>query len=205
MVDNNMYMLYYIHIIMTTTTVNTLLYSREGFQFNKIQENQYCLSFQIENPCIILEKIVDMHLIELLYKLNEDLYEFTNIVKIDENSAIITTLMKNLFEDLGLPQRYSHVKVNRTRTSDDIITFTCETIPHIKSDLHATIPEHAELVLIQTMQCDCIIIGTHHMEVDCTLTLDRSMKFVEMVEKIMGLIMFKIFKRLKQFIDNVSI
>lgn len=190
------------------TTGNTLLYSREGFQFNKIQdkekENQYCLSFQIDNPYIILEKIVDIHLIELLYKLNEDLYEFTNIVKIDENSAIITTLMKNLFEDLGLPQRYSHVKVNRTRKRNDMITFTCETIPHIKRDLLA-IPEHAELVLIQTMQCDCIIIAAHHMKVNCTLTLEHSMQFPEMVEKIIGLIMFKIFKRLKQFINNISI
>ena len=88
-----------------------ILYSKEGFEFLKVFKNKYSLKFSIENPNIILHKIIDFSLIKLMYDLNADIYEKINLEKINDNEAIMTILMKHLFEDLGLPQKFSHINI----------------------------------------------------------------------------------------------
>jgi len=85
----------------------TELYSKEGFVFTKNEKNNYSLSFGMENNNIILSKIIDFNLVKLIYDLNNDIYEKVNLKIINDNEATINLLMRHLFEDLGLPQRFS--------------------------------------------------------------------------------------------------
>ena len=53
----------------------TELYSKEGFRFVKNENNNYNLSFEMENNHIILSKIIDFNLVKLIYDLNVDIFK----------------------------------------------------------------------------------------------------------------------------------
>jgi hypothetical protein len=178
-----------------------VLYSKEGLEFKKIKNNNYNLIFDMENYNIILAKIIDFSLLKLIYELNGDIYEKTDIKKINENEAILTLLMKNLFEDLGLPQRFTYVHIKKN-IEEHKISFVSESI---RSERPQGIPIDSKLMPIKTSICDCFIINPHKIKFCCDITFDDEMNIPQFAEKIVGLILFKIFKRVKQFIENVRL
>jgi hypothetical protein len=179
-------------------TESTVLYSKEGFNFVKNSKNNYSLSFQMENNNIILSKVIDFNLVKLIYDLNNDIYEKVNIEVINENEAIANLLMKHLFEELGLPQRYSYLHMKKM-VGENNIKFVSQTI---KSHRPEGMPVDAELMPIQSMICDCDIITPHKIKFTCSVLFEPIMNVPPVAEKLVGLILYKIFKRVKQFIEN---
>ena len=76
---------------------SNVLFSKQGFEFIKNKEKSYTLYFDIENNNIILPKIIDFHLVKLIYDLSQEIYEKIDLKIINNNEAIITLLLKNLF------------------------------------------------------------------------------------------------------------
>lgn len=181
--------------------IKKTIYSKENMEFNKIKDNNYTLEFNMENHNIIMSKIIDLNLLKLIYDLNGDIYENANITIINENEAIFNLLMKNLFEELGLPQRFSYVHVKK-EISENKISFISQSI---KSKRPIGMPKDAKLLPIKIMLCECIIINSHKVNFCCNIIFEDDMSVSHVAEKMVGLILFKIFKRLKQFIDNVRI
>jgi hypothetical protein len=180
---------------------NINLYSKEGLEFIKIKDNNYKLSFSMENNKIILSKIIDFNLIKLVYDLNVDIYENVDIKIINENEAVLNLLIKNLFEEIGLPQHFSYVHIKK-QISENKISFTSQTI---KGDRPDGIPKDAKLFPIKIMLCECLVINPHKVNFFFNIIFDDDTNIPEIAEKIIGIIIFKIFKRLKQFIDNTII
>lgn len=180
---------------------NINLYSKEGLEFIKIKDNNYKLSFSIENNKIILSKIIDFNLLKLIYELNSDIYEKSDLFIINENEATLNLLIKNLFEDIGLPQRFSYIHIKK-KISENTISFTSQSI---RADRPEGMPKDVKLLPIQNMDCNCIINDPHKINFFCNIIFDDDIFIPPVAEKIVGLILFKIFKRLKQFIDNVII
>lgn len=179
----------------------TELYSKEGFVFKKNEKNNYSLSFEMENNHMILSKIVDFNLVKLIYDLNNDIYEKVNLKIINDNEATINLLMKHLFEDLGLPQRFSYIHMKKI-TRENNIVFESQTI---KSDRPEGMPVDAELMPIKTMKCNCDIITQHKIRFTFNVLFEDKMSVPPVAEKLVGLILYKIFNRVKQFIENVRI
>ena len=176
-----------------------ILYSKDGFKFVKLLKYKYSLNFSIENPNIILHKIIDFNLIKLIYDLNPDIYEKINLQQIDENEAIMSVLMKRLFEDLGLPQRFSYVKIKKY-TDKNKITFISESI---KTSRPHGMPLDSEQLPLQTMTCNCDIITPHKILFTLDILFNPNMITQSFAEKMMGLITFKMFNKVKQFIENI--
>ena len=109
--------------------------------------------------------------------------------------------MKHLFEDLGLPQRFSYVHVKKTFDSNSI-SFELQTI---KSNRPEGMPSDAELMPMKNMNCNCDIITQHKIRFTFNVLFENHMLLPPVVEKIVGLILYKIFNRVKQFIENVRI
>ena len=177
----------------------TELYSKEGFVFTKNEKNSYSLSFEMENKDMILSKIVDFNLVKLIYDLNNDIYEKVNLKIINENEATINLLMKHLFEDLGLPQRFSYVHVKKIYY-ENRITFESQTI---NSERPEGMPTDAELMPIRKMVSNCDIITPHKIRFTFIILFENHMIVPPVAEKLVGLILYKIFNRVKQFIENV--
>jgi len=176
-----------------------ILYSKEGFIFKKNEKNNYNLSFKMENDHIIIPKIIDFNLVKLIYDLNNDIYEKVNLHVINETEAILNLLMMNLFEDLGLPQRFSYVHIKKY-TEKNNIKFVSQTI---KGERPEGMPIDAELMSIQNMICNCNIITNHKIDFSFEIIFENTTIIPTVAEKMVGLILFKIFKRVKQFIENV--
>jgi hypothetical protein len=182
-------------------TDSNVLYSKEGFIFTKNEKNNYSLSFSMQNNSIVLSKIIDFNLIKLIYELNPDVYEKINMNIIDENKAIANLLLKHLFKDLGLPQRFSYVRINKI-VEENSIKFISQTI---KPEIPEGMPPDSELMPIKNMICHCEIITPHHIRFTCNVQFENSMIVPPVAEKLVGLILYKIFNRVKQFIENVRI
>ena len=182
-------------------TEPNILYSKEGFIFTKNVKNNYSITFQIENNNIILSKIIDFNLIKLIYDLNNDIYEKCKLQIINENEAIINLLMKHLFEELGLPQRFSYLHIKRI-VSENNITFMSESI---KSERPPDMPPDAELMNIKNMIINCDNITPHKINFTCNIFFENTMVVPAISEKLVGLILYKIFNRVKQFIENIRV
>jgi len=176
-----------------------ILYSKECFIFKKNDKNNYSLFFDMENINIFLSKIIDFNLVKLIYDLNSDIYEKVNIQIINENEAIVNLLMKHLFQDLGLPQRFYYLHIKRC-IKENTITFVSESI---KSERPPDMPDNAELMDISNSLIKCNIITPHNINFECNILFDKSIIIPAVAEKLIGLILYKIFNRVKQFIENI--
>ena len=176
-----------------------ILYAKEGFQFIKNDKNNYSIHFEMENNHIMMAKIIDFSLVKLIYDLNGDIYEKINIEKVSDNEVIMIMLIKNLFEDLGLPQRFSYVRMKKC-IDPTKITFHSQSI---LDERPKGIPDAAELLPIKYLNCECDIITQHKISFICNIVFENYLDVQSFAEKAVGLILFKIFKRLKQFIENV--
>lgn len=176
-----------------------ILYSKEGFTFVKQSKNKYALSFSMENNLIDLSKIIDFHLIKLIYDLNGDIYEKVSLQIINDNEAVMNLLMKHLFEDLGLPQRFSYVHITKhVDTDNHKISFISKSI---YADRPPDMPEDSEQLPIQQVICDCNIVTPHQMKFSFHVAFEDKMNIPPFAEKMVGLILFKIFNRVKQFVE----
>jgi len=178
-----------------------ILYSKEGFNFVKLNKNNYCLQFQMENQSIHLSDIIDFHLVKLIYDLNGDIYEKVQLTKIDDHQAVMCMLMKHLFEDLGLPQRFSYIHMIK-QVEPHKITFHSQSIYNERPE---GMPENSEQMPIKNMTCECTIINPNKMGFVCNIMFEDYMFVPQFAEKMIGLILFKIFNRVKQFIENMRI
>ena len=177
------------------------LFDKDGFKFSCIKKNHYSLTFTMENNKIVLSKIIDFNLIKLIYDLNPDVYEKVNIETLNNDEVILTLLMKHFFEDLGLPQRYSFIHMKKV-DEECKINFIAQSI---KSHKPEGMPEDAELMALQNMIAICDIITPHKVSFSFNVIFDGEMNFPPFAEKMVGMILHKIFKRVKQFIENVRL
>jgi len=179
----------------------TILFDKDEFKFSRICKNHYKQTFSIENKNINVSKIIDFTLIKLMYDLNKDVYEKSNIEKINDNEVNVTLLMKHYFEDIGLPQRFSFVNMKKIIEEKKIIFYS----QSIKSVRPPDMPEGSLPISIKNMICVCDIISPHNIDFSLNIYFDDSMIVPSFIEKIIGMISNKIFKRVKQFIENVRL
>ena len=179
----------------------TILFNKEGFIFSRIKKNHYKLEFTMENNNINIPKIIDFNLVKLIYDLNPDVYEKTDIKIINKYEAVFTALLKHFGEDLGLPQNYSFLNMKLINEEKRII-IKSQSIYSYKPEW---IPSDAELMKIDELKSICNIITPHNVAFTCLVTFNPESNIPTFAEKMVGVILFKIFKRVKQFIENVRI
>ena len=66
-------------------------------------------------------------------------------------------------------------------------------------------PEDVELMALQNMIAICDNITPHKVNFSFNVIFDGEMNFPPFAEKMVGMILYKIFKRVKQFIENVRL
>jgi hypothetical protein len=183
------------------TSIETIILNKGGLQITKCEKNNYKLRFQLENNNIYIEKIIDFPLIKLVYDLNPDVYELSTIEHISDTQAKITLLLKHFFEDLGMPQRYSYVYMTK-QTDINNITFITKSITTAKPP---NMPIDSELMPIQDLVASFDIVTPHRVAVTFDISFDKQLNTQVFVEKIIAQILFKVFTRVKQFIENITI
>ena len=183
---------------------DSILFKNKDIVMNRVCKNNYTIKYNMENNHIILSKILDFNIIRLVYDLNKDFFENIQLNIIDENNAVIFILVKPLFSDFGMPQRYAHLKVIRHQIDSEFILFNCyktdDESEFIKS---AVLPPNVELLPIDNVKLICKCLNPHHVEFQQNIFYDTRFNIPKFMEKMAGIIFSKMFLRTKQFIENI--
>ena len=133
-------------------------------------------------------------------QLNNDIYISNTLQKIPEsNSAIVILLMKHFFEDMGLPQRYTFMHIEKI-VEEERIRFTSKSILTHRPE---GIPEEAQIMAVKQMNNVCEIVSDHKIIFNFNILFEDYVVIPPFAEKMITVILNKIFKRVKQFIENV--
>lgn len=177
-----------------------IIINKNNFQFIKLDSNHFNLVFEINNPNIILPKIINFDLINLIYKLNPNVFEQIYTDKIDEKEIHINSLLRDLFGDLGLPQYYSSLNVIKRETTDSNIVFDC--IANANSGVKVS--DGCERVPLEKVIVNFGIVSDHKVYISCDIILLEDHGLPPFFEKITGNLIYNIFNKVKQFIENVT-
>jgi len=173
---------------------------------NKIANGEYKIQFYLENKNIQLDNIIDFHLIKLLYELNQDIYEKVDLNILNDTQATLLAINKHLFQDLGISQKYSHLKISKTIVGSGKIIFDLETLKIASTEDSMThlIPEKAEKLPIEKFIIVCNVINKHKIDITIDFKIDVDIiELPDFVENALCKIFIKMFKRVKQFIENI--
>jgi len=181
---------------------STILYEKTDTKIIKLNNGSYNLFFSVENPKMYLSSIVNFDLIKLMYDLNKDICEKVTLEKQDENTAVITVLIKNLFKDLGLPQKYSCLNILKSIDKNSVIFDLTTKI----NEKPAWILNDIELANIKSIKLICDVSNNQHkVDFNCLIGFHEDTESPIFVQKVSIMIINKIVNRLKQFIENVRI
>jgi len=181
-------------------TEEQVLYEKKDFHFTKSEESVYNLNVNIKNDSIDLPSIISFELIKVFLDLNTDIYEKMELFKINTQEATISILFKHFFQDFGLLQKYAYLHIYKNITPEKI-TFTCVSL---QADRPSFIPNNIQLLNIDTIKCDCNIINPHEINCQIKIIFNNNVVIPDFVEKIIGVLLYKIIKRIKQFIENLK-
>ena len=179
-----------------------ILLQKEDAKLMKFSNCHFLFLFTMENKNLHLEKIINFELIKLIYDLNADIYEKIQLNKKNDNEAEMISLMKPLFEDIGLPQRYIHLTMNRCIV-DEHILFHC--IPNYTSEKPSFIPHEAEIMPLQKILITCKPENIHKYTFEVDIKFVKNFFIPPYAEKITTLVINKIFIRVKEFIEKITL
>lgn len=186
-------------------TKSNILMDKSGMRIVKLTNNEYTVTFAIQNNQFILPSIINFDMVKLIFDLNPDIYEKAILKKNAAlDNATICSLMKDIYSDLGIPQSYVCMAVEMVKLSD-VIKFKCEPFFNKTTPVEFSGVPDLYLLPIKNMFIDCNILTNHHIEFNCKITVDDDVEIEVFIEKIVITIMHKIFIRLKQFIENLTI
>ena len=176
---------------------------KNGIKFIKLNPNKFNLTFDITNNNILLASIINFDLIHLIQKLNPTIFEKMTIDHKSDTNVIMNVLLNDIFADLGLPHYYLALNINKEVIDSNKFTINCRQMTSIDGKLEMY-PDNVELISIYNIDICFNIINDHNFKINCDIDLIDNHNIPLFFEKMMGNILYNIFNRLKQFIENVS-
>jgi hypothetical protein len=173
---------------------------------NKVANGEYNIHFYLENNNIHLDNIIDFNLIKLLYELNHDIYEKIELKIVNDTEVTLLAISKHLFQDLGISQKYTHLNITKKIQDTNKIIFDLQTVNPNSTEYSMThlIPKKAEQLPIEHFIIVCNVINQHKIEFTIDFKIDTdTIELPVFVESALCKIFVKMFKRVKQFIENI--
>jgi hypothetical protein len=176
---------------------------KDGFIFARNQTNephQYLIQYVIENKSIHLQSMIDLPFLQLIFDLNSDIFESYNIQYISDSEILLTFVLKHFFQDLGMPQHSGQFRIIKQTHNGTHIIFYATSIEHTFAD---EIIDIHPMNINASFQCN---ESPHIIHISAQVIQSNSAEYMPpFMEKMTALILFKIMKRVKQFIDNMTI
>jgi hypothetical protein len=180
-------------------STDKVIHTKHGIHFKKTSKNSYNLSFLLENNNFVLSSIIDFELIHLIYTLNTDIYEKVAMEKINDSESNVTIVMKKIMFDL-FSQRYAYLHTTKHIENNNVI-FTSKTIT---TDKPCDINDKLELLTIESIINKFEILSPHKLHFECHIKFNDFTHIPTLFDKIIGIIINKIFYRVKSFIESMK-
>jgi hypothetical protein len=185
----------------TNPSNKLIIINKNNFQFTKLDSNNFNLVFEITNHNIILPKIINFDLINLIYKLNPNVFEKIQTNKINNDEIQINSLLRDLFGELGLPQYFCSlnvIKIESNELNNTNIIFECI------SNTDVNVPDGCEHIPLEKVIVNFEIVTDHNVCISCDIILLENHGLPPFFEKITGNLIYNIFNKVKQFIENIA-
>jgi len=179
-----------------------LVCERERITLKKSNSNNnaFTLEFDVSNPNVMLRKLIDLKLYDLMFALNKDVLERVETLRVrDDGSNDVLMVFKRFGSELGIAQKY--MLLNTTREEDEggrTLRILSRSAPHVDG-IHgcdAVTSKYADLAVSFKTE--------HHVKVKYAFHMDTVDELPTYMENIVGMLMKKIFIRLKTFIEKMS-
>jgi hypothetical protein len=165
----------------------------------KKNEDTFTLSFSSRNPRIKVRNVITFGLYELIGKLNKDVVEKIDIIQTHSPEIIdVLFLFKRFGAEFGIAQKYMFVRIER-QCDEKQIRFMSKTVPYRgkpPKGCEAVVSDYANLYVDVNTEHEVFVSYVFHMNLQEELPI--------YMENIIGLLMKKIFFRLKTFIENIK-
>lgn len=174
---------------------------RNGITLNKVNNTYFEINNTIENSNVLLDKLMSFDFINIMNKINTDIYTEIEYNIIDVDNIHIILKLAHFFKDLGLPQQFLNLKI-RKDSKDNTHTFY---ISNFSVDKPKCISNEIEQIVIEGMSIILETINPHKMNLKSVIRLNNTSPSPEFLDKLIGNLICKVFIRLKQFIEKVDI
>ena len=165
----------------------------------KKDSSHFSLYLDIINPRIIIPNLINLEIYSLIAKLNTDVLERIQITNVfSENKISILFIFKRFGAEIGISQKYMHTLIEQ-QIEDNTITFRSKSIP-----LTQEIPENCERVSSNNASLVVNISNPHDITISYDFHMDLNEDLPIYMENISGLLIKKIFLRLKVFIEGIK-
>lgn len=187
---------------------NQIIFNKNGLKIFKPERNSYVLTFDVENPNIYIEKIVNFKLLDIVFEVNKDIIDNYSVNILEENDTktegnVVITL-KHLFSDLGLPQKYLNTSVvMKKNLNESLTTFHIKNmgvLPEIEK-LNEIEGNNYELFKLRNVIIYCKYVNNHKMNIEYNIYYPENFVLSPILEKIICSLVYKIFIRTKVFIE----
>lgn len=171
---------------------NKILINTDNFILSRTKPNHYHLETLIENNNIFFENILDFNFIKLIYEINSEYFEEVKLDIISVNEANLYLLMKPIFQNLGVLQRYVSLKIIRYK---ELNTIYFKGVPNINYSKLINKSKSAILSPISEITVACNIITPHKIKLNETIIYENSFVMPIFFEKIFATFLKKIFRK----------
>jgi hypothetical protein len=172
---------------------------KNGIKLTKMTSTNFNLSFDLKNNNIKLPSIINFDLIQLIVKLNPNIFENIETESVSETDKKINVLFKDIFSDLGLPQYYMSLNINKYVDTNKIVFNS-----FLYDNKLICYPDDVEFLSVNNIMITFEIINNHFIKINGEITIQENNEIHPFSEKLIGNIIYNIFIRLKQFIENIA-
>ena len=200
---------------MTTTTNNKEYYHQykendnqyerkisEGkfYLLVRISTNKYRMTAFIENKKIYMKNLLNFNLINLLYQTNLDQFEKLNLDITNDEEANVFILMKHIFKEMGIKQRYFCFDIKKVEIDNGISFILTQNEEHGQTLNECS---NAHLMPIKHMLYNFELVSLHKIKMTQYIDFDPEVGMPFFLEPIFGIVSKTMLKQMKQFIEAI--
>ena len=166
----------------------------------RLATNKYRMTAIIENKRIYMNNILNFNLINLMYQTNLDQFEKFNLNIINDDEANVFLLMKHVFKEMGLKQRYICFDIKKVEIENGISFILTQNDEYGQQMNDCT---NAHSMPIKHMLCNFEVVSPHKLKMTEYINFDPENGMPTILEPVFGLILKTMFKRTKHFIEAI--
>tara|TARA_B100001769_G_scaffold265557_1_gene250918 strand:+ start:4195 stop:4767 length:573 start_codon:yes stop_codon:yes gene_type:complete len=166
---------------------------------NRDKNNIFTLEFEVKNQHMVLRKLIDLKLYDLMFELNKDVLERVETLHQSEDGSInVLLVFKRFGSELGIAQKYMLLRTTREEDPQSgTIRILSKSIPSSRTidGCEVVTSNYADLIVLFHTE--------HHAKIHYEFHMDMEDELPTYMENIVGMLMKKIFFRLKTFIEKM--
>ena len=166
-------------------------------------DNTFSLRFRAKNDNIIIQNVINTNLYDLMYELNKDVIERIQKTKAKCDCIVpcecvdVLFVFKRFGNELGVAQKYMFIRTG-VETDERQIRFNSKSIPYT-----GTVPG-CEVVSSEYANLIADIVSDNEVKIHYIFNMELDGDLPIYMENIAGMLMKKIFYRVKTFIENIK-